>query len=72
MGTAFSVSHDQQVEVLAQGVAHLEAQRQPQIRHQSAFMELVEDHGGDPVKLRIVLQAAGQDALGNHLDPGLG
>ena len=34
-------------------------------------MELVEQHCADPVEPRIVLDHAGEDALGDHLDAGL-
>lgn len=33
-------------------------------------MEFVEDHQADAVQRRIVLQAAGEDALGDHFDAG--
>ena len=35
-------------------------------------MELVEDHAADPGQFRIGQDHPGEDALGDHLDPGAG
>ncbi len=55
---------------IAQQLAPAQGQRQGQIGVQTAFMEFVEDHQADAVQRRIVLQPAGEDALGDHLDTG--
>ena len=60
--------HRQQAQVLAQPGAHIQAQRQAQVGLQIALVEFIEDHQADAFECRIVLQAAGEDALGDHLD----
>ena len=48
--------------------AAIERQCQGQIGIQTSFMEFIEDHQTDAIQRRIVLQAAGKDAFGDHLD----
>ena len=62
--------HHQQSEVLAQALLHLQAQRQGQVALQIALMKFVEDDQTDAIQLRVTLNAAGQYALGQDLDPG--
>ncbi len=45
--------HRQQDQIVAQGIRHLKAQRQPQIRIQRAFVEFVKDHRANTWKLGI-------------------
>ena len=62
--------HDQEHQVLAQRRPTFEGQREAQIRIEGSLVKLVEDQGPDPLKAGIRLDHAGQDALGDHLDPG--
>jgi hypothetical protein len=62
--------HDQETQIGSQTAHAVQRQREPQIRVQTALMELVEDHQPDPVQCRIALQTSRQDALGDDLDPG--
>ena len=61
--------HDPQV--LAQPGLHIQRQCQAEIAGQVAFVEFVEQQGTDAFQQRIVLQHAGEDAFGDHDDPGL-
>ncbi len=64
--------HQQHLErLVTQQLAAIEGQRQGQVGIQAAFVEFVEDHQADAFQRRIVLQTAGEDALGDHLDAGL-
>jgi len=60
--------HDEQPQVGREVGARIEAQRNSQIGLQAAFVELVENDGGDALERRITLQQPRQHALGNHLD----
>ena len=63
--------HQQHLErLVTQQLAAIEGQRQGQVGIQAAFVEFVEDHQADAFQRRIVLQTAGEDALGDHLDAG--
>ncbi|MCY1285500.1 hypothetical protein D9M70_344420 [compost metagenome] len=60
--------HDLQRRLVAQQRAAVEAEGQGQVGVQAALVEFVEDHQADPFQRRVLLQAAGEDALGDHLD----
>jgi hypothetical protein len=49
---------------------HVERQRQAQVGGQMALVEFVEQQRADAFQHRIVLQHPGEDAFGDHLDPG--
>ncbi len=51
--------HHQQDQIVAQRRAHLQAQRQPQIGIERAFVELVEDHRADAGQIRDRTAASG-------------
>src|SRR5690606_39919782 len=53
---------------VAQQLAAIEGKRQRQIGIQAALVEFIEDHQPDALQRRVVLQAAGKNALGDHLD----
>ena len=48
----------------------MEGERQAEVGVNAALVELVEDHESDPIQRGIRLDQAGQDALGEDLDPG--
>ena len=56
------VNEGQQIRLAGQG--------QAEVGVQAALVELVEDHESDPIQRGIRLDQAGQDALGEDLDPG--
>ena len=60
--------HRQDAQVLAEAALAVERERQAQVGVERALVELVEQHGADPVQLRIVEDHAGEDALGDDLD----
>ena len=62
--------HHHDAQVLAQPGLHVQRQRQAQVGGQVALVELVEQQGADALQLRVVLDHPGQDAFGDHLDPG--
>ena len=62
--------HHQQPQVCIEHPPDIQAQGQPQIGLQAAFVEFVEDHQPHTVQRGIVLQHARQHALGHHLDAG--
>ena len=62
--------HDDDAQVGAERVDHLEGQGEPEVGVEAALVELVEDHGGDARQLGVALEAPGQHALGDHLDAG--
>jgi hypothetical protein len=62
--------HDQDAQVLAQRRLGLDAQRQAEIGIQAALVKLIEDHAADIPQLRVGLQHAREDSLGDDLDPG--
>ncbi len=69
-GTIERRRHDEHPQVGAQHRPRFQHQRQPQVGLQAAFMEFVEDDEPGRGQLRVVLHHPGQDALGEHLDPG--
>ena len=46
--------HHQHLQILAQALLHVARQRKPEIGIERAFVEFVEQHGGDAVERRIV------------------
>ena len=64
--------HQQQPQVGAQCLACLQHQCQRQIAVEAAFMDFVEQHGGNAGKLGIGDQHAGEDAFGDDIDAGGG
>ncbi len=64
--------HDQNFEIAAQGPLHVECECEAEIAVERAFVEFVEDDEARALEFGIVLQAPRQDALGHHLDAGLG
>ena len=64
--------HAEQAQIRAQGGLDLQAQGQAQIGVERALVELVENHQPVGLQRRVSLQAAGEQALGHHLDPGAG
>ena len=64
--------HDEQAQVLAERRLGLKAQGQAEIGIETAFVELVEQHGTDALQSGIILDHAGEDALGDHFYPGVG
>ena len=63
--------HHQQAQVLAQAALAVQAQGQGQIGMKTTLVEFVENDQSHPIQRRVALQPAGQNALGQHLDPGL-
>lgn len=62
--------HHEQAEVVTQRPSHVQAQGQAQVALQVAFVKLVEHHQAHATELRVSLDLAGQDSLGDHLDQG--
>ena len=52
--------------------ARVDRQRQADVRREVAFVDLVEDDGGDAGQLGSRCSRRGQHALGDDLDPGVG
>ena len=63
--------HQHQAQVGTQGRLHVQRKREPEIGGERALVELVEQDRADAGEFRVVLQQAGQDALGDHLDAGV-
>ena len=61
--------HHHDAQVLAQAGLYIQRQRQAKVAGQVAFVEFVEQQRADAFQHRVVLQHAGEDALGDHLDP---
>ncbi len=61
--------HRQDAQVGTQRRGDVERQGEAEVGGEVALVDLVEDHRGDAGQLGIVLQPAGQHALGEHLDP---
>ena len=59
--------HHQELEVLAQGLPDLDAQRQSKICIETPLVKLVEDDAADAGQSGILLQHARENALGDHL-----
>ena len=64
--------HHEEAQVGTQVTASVERQGQPEIGLQAALVELVEDDQADAVERGVALQPPGEDALGHHLDAGVG
>jgi hypothetical protein len=62
--------HRQQAQFRPEIALQVQAEGQRQIGVQPALMHLVQDHRRHAIQARIGLQAAHQQALGDHLDPG--
>jgi hypothetical protein len=62
--------HDHDPQVLAQAGLHVQRQRQAKVASQVALVEFVEQDRADALEQRIVLQHAGEDALGHDFDAG--
>ena len=62
--------HGQDPQVGAQHRPGVEGERQSQVGLEVAFVDLVEDHQADPGQRRVVLEATGEDPLGDDLDAG--
>ncbi len=63
--------HHHDPQVLAQAGLHVQRQRQPEVSGQVALVELVEQDRAHAFQQRVVLQHAGEDALGDDLDAGV-
>ena len=64
--------HRDQQEVLAQGGAGVEQQREGEVGVELPLVHLVDDHGADAGQVGVPLEAAQQHAGGDDLDPGGG
>ena len=64
--------HQDDPQVRAQRRLHVQRERQAEVAGEVAFVEFVEQQRADAFEHRIVLQHAGEDALGDDLDPGPG
>ena len=62
--------HHHDAQVLAQPGLHVQRQGQAEVGRQVALVEFVEQQRADAFQQRVVLQHAGEDALGDHLDAG--
>ena len=62
--------HGQKDQVVTKRGADFESKRETEIGVERALVEFVEDHRADIVERWIGLDHAGQDALGDDLDPG--
>ena len=60
--------HHHQAQVVAQLRLHVQRQGQAEIATEVALVEFVEQDRADLFQHRVVLQHAGQDAFGDHLD----
>ena len=61
--------HDEDLEIVAKAALDVEREGEAEIGVERAFVEFVEDDEAGAGELRILLQAARQDALGDDLDP---
>ena len=64
--------HDEDAEIVAQAALDVEREGEAEVTVERAFVEFVEDDEAHAGELRIGLQAAGEDAFGDHLDAGPG
>ena len=62
--------HDEDAELRPEALAGVERECQAEIRLEVALVELVEDDERDAVERGISLEASGEDAVGDDLDPG--
>ncbi|VVO27028.1 hypothetical protein PS708_04679 [Pseudomonas fluorescens] len=58
--------------IIAKEFAAVQAQGQRQVGVEAALVKLIEDQQAHAVQRRIVLQAAGEDAFGDHFDARIG
>ncbi|MNJ33844.1 hypothetical protein D3C77_285340 [compost metagenome] len=58
--------------LITQQLTAIEAQGQGQVSVEAAFVEFVENQQPDALQRRIGLQTAGEDAFGDHFNPGFG
>ncbi len=63
--------HDDEAQIVAQGLLALDREREPQVRVDAALVEFVEQHAAVIRERRILLQHAREDPLGDDLDPRL-
>ena len=63
--------HDEDAQVGAKR-GGVEGQGEAEVAIEAAFVEFVEEHGGDAGQLGIVQQHAGEDAFGDDFDAGAG
>ena len=63
--------HGQHAELGPQHRPGVERQRQREVGLEVPLVDLVEDHEPDAGEGRVVLEAAGEDPLGHHLDPAV-
>ena len=63
--------HHQDAQILAQALLRVARQRQAEIGVERALVEFVEQHRADAGQFRVVQDLPGEDAFGDHLDPGL-
>ena len=68
-GTIECRRHGQQPQIRAQRLLDFQAQGEPEIGVQGALVEFVEDHGTIGSQAGVALQVAGEQPLGDHLDP---
>ena len=64
--------HDEDPEVRTKMGAHIQCQRQSEVRVHAPLMEFIEDDKRDAGEFGLVLQHACQDPLGHDLDPRRG
>ncbi len=73
LGQALAVErgrHHHDAQIGPQLGLHFERERETEVSAEMALVELVEDQRADAVEQRVVLQHAGEDAFGDHLDAG--
>ena len=63
--------HGDEKQIVPQGTRDFEAKREAKIGVERAFVKFVKDHRADARQIRIVLQHAGQDPLGDDLNAGV-
>ena len=61
-------SGDHQAQILAQVLLTLDAERQPQVGVQAAFVKFIENYAADTGQAGVLLQHSREDALGDHFD----
>ena len=64
--------HHEDLEVGPETPLHIEGEGKAEVAIEAALMEFVEDDEAGVGKFRVLLQAAGEDAFGDDLDPGAG
>jgi len=60
--------HHQNFQILAQALLRIPSEGKSEIGIERAFVEFVEQHGGDAIERRIVEHQPGEHALGDHFD----